>query len=153
MVRSLERLSWLVIFITVLPFIVTRLETKFFPIITPLTIESVEAIGPNTVRVKGSAERLRSCTFVELEWYLGRRGEQSTKVQVGFDDAPEVRNGKTHWSGIIVGLKPESLINNSHADVRYKCWGDIFPETVQPWYNGNGKDNHLIYEQKLGVME
>ena len=144
----LEKFSVFLVLFAFVPFIVTSVEPKVSPVITPLTITSLEKIGSNSTRIKGHAERLRSCSFIELRWSLGRRGQQSTKVQVAFEDKPTIRDGKTSWEGIIVGLLPDQIINNSHATVVYNCWGDLFPRTHQPFYDGDGKDLGLLYEQK-----
>lgn len=147
--KWLECLSVLLVLAAFVPFLVTSVEPKVKPVITPLQITSVEKIGPNTTRIKGNATRLRNCDFIQLNWYLGRRGGQVAKVRVAFEDKPQIRDeGHTEWEGIIVGLLPDQIINNSHANVVYRCWGPLGPKTNQPFYDGDGKDIRHLYEQR-----
>jgi hypothetical protein len=140
----IEFISVCVLFVALLPLAVTTFEPKIAPVISPLHIESITAVEGGS-KISGLAERYRGCDFIALHWFIGREGQQTASVPVGFLDPPQVRPlGLTHWSGILIGLQPEDVISNSHAVVEYECWGKSFPSTMQPWYSGDGHDLKLL---------
>ena len=101
-----------------------RVEGYWFPVMGALTIEDPSPMPPPHYRTKwrGSADKLRDCSFVELQWFLGARNGRKVSVKVDFTDPPEVRGaGRLHFQGIVIQLDPYETRTNSHADVIHKC--------------------------------
>ena len=113
------------------------IEGRIHPVMGPLEIHSPQPFPPPDYRTKwqGSAEKLRDCRFVRLEWFLGPRGDNRVMIPVEFTDKPEVRGqGILTWAGIVTGLEADRVRSNSHADVIHKCPNRPW-ETRTPFYD------------------
>lgn len=107
-----------------------QIEGRIAPVMGPLTIHDPQPLPPPSYRYKwqGEAAKIRGCSFVRMEWFLGPRNGRRVQVLSGFTDKPQVRDeGVLEWSGITVTLDPTETVRNSHSDVLHHCpW--------RPWY-------------------
>lgn len=130
------------------PLLLSHASKALWPVIRPLHIESITETEDG-VRIAGHAVKLRECSFVELHWYLGRKDGLKVPVSVSFEDPPQLRlTGETHWSGILVGLSADQVVNNSHAIVEHSCHGPLVKNIFTDWYTGDGADAGLVYQKR-----
>lgn len=112
-------------------------EGKFWPVMGPLSISDPVEYSDGVWKWQGVAEKRRDCTFVRVEWFIGRRDGRKALVahEVKFTDPPQARGaGVIHWAGILVPLPPDAAKTDSHANAIHKCldWGW---EVVTPFYD------------------
>lgn len=99
------------------------IEGWLFPVVSEVVLSDPRPAPPPAYRHAwhGEAEKLRECSFVGMEWFLGSRNGLRASVVSGFTDPPEVRGqGGLVFSGILVSLDPAE-IEASHADVIHQC--------------------------------
>jgi len=102
------------------------IEGLYWPVVTEIVITGRTVYPPpgHRYRYSGTAEKLRDCRYVSIEWYFGARGGDRVPVTVFFSDPPAVNKpGTLTWTGLIVSMEPENLEENSHADVIHRCPG------------------------------
>jgi len=88
---------------------------------------------------------------VRLEWFLGKRGLQRTRISAFYLDPPVNRGkGLLEWNGLIIRLPPDDTTRNSYAYVYHQCpiisfkLGDLNYRIMYPWttqtlfYEGKG---------------
>lgn len=101
-----------------------RFVGDVFPVVTPLRIESVtpaEVDGLPGVRIAGSAEKLRGCTYQGIEWRLS--GPFGVPLAARFEDPPRVNPvGRLAWAGLLVGITQERLFE-TYGEAIHTCWG------------------------------
>jgi len=124
-------------------------ESRFFPVITPLVVESLTPTTRGTV-VVGWTERLRNCDFVGVDWYLGQRSGTSSKLeQVTYPEGQKTRqSGEIIVATLLVSANPRDILTNSFANVRYQChfWQPEHMDVIQPLFDGVGQDAALLAE-------
>ena len=114
--------------------IAAELHGRINPVVTPLTITSIEPSQINSTpatRIQGFATIEReSCDYLAVEWWLdGDR--RSITVPAFFADPPQVRSaGRTRWDALMVGVTPEMLAD-TRGNVRHEC--GQFP-VITPFY-------------------
>ena len=111
------------------------IEGRFFPVMGDLTIGNPVPFPPPDYRSKweGDAQKLRNCSWVRTEWYLGDRGGNRVRVNFEYTDPPKLREtGNLHWNGMLISLDIGSVQSASHSDVIHKCHG--LWETRTPWF-------------------
>ena len=131
----------------VLPAWLEHGESRFFPVITPMVVESITPTPRGTV-VVGWTERLRDCDFAGVDWYLGQRSGTSSKLeQVTFPEGQKTRqSGEIIVATLLVSAQPRDVLTNSFANARYQChwWQPEHMDVIQPLFEGTGTNARLL---------
>lgn len=108
------------------------IEGRLFPVVVGVQITQTEAAGPISTRIWGEFEKVRDCTFLGIEFYLGDI-DRSARAQLMLEEGSKVRgNGFEDWGPWVVQLTESQLAENSYAIVRHRC--HPFWETVTRFY-------------------
>jgi len=98
---------------------------NYFPVVTPLKIDSIEEIfdkGLPSVIISGTSTKLRNCDQRTMNWFI-REGRNEGSVFSMFMDEPKSREiGVIEFKGIVVGL-PKNKIEFSRSEVVHDCFG------------------------------
>jgi hypothetical protein len=133
-IATLGLLGFTVANYTVIP----HIEGYFFPVTGPLEISHPQSAPPPSYRLiwEASAEKLRECRPVRIEWYLGQRGEfNRVSIVAEFLDAPELQGvGLLEWDELYISLDESNTRANSFANRVHQCPWRTW-ETVTPFYN------------------
>lgn len=100
------------------------IEGRMLPVMSRLQISDPEPFPPPAYRTRwrGTATKYRNCSFVRVEWNLGPRNGNHVQIQFAFTDPPEIRfAGEFEWQDVLISLEPESVLQNSHADILHQC--------------------------------
>ncbi|MGR3484701.1 MAG: hypothetical protein ACU0BF_05100 [Paracoccaceae bacterium] len=101
-------------------------EGRFFPVTGRLSLSDPRPQGTSSVW-SARVEKLRDCTFLRIEWYLGRRDGRRVRVGVTIHDAPQIRlPGVIDLDAIEIALPVEMVATRSFANVVHRCVG-------RPW--------------------
>lgn len=94
-----------------------------FPTVTQLEIESIEPYDYNGLDasiISGSADKLRNCDFVGMDWFTNADSVQGT-IESFFLDPPQGRSsGRQYWSAIVVGIDINRVVE-SISYVHHAC--------------------------------
>lgn len=114
-----------------------QIEGRFFPVVSPVVLTDPQPLPPPAFQHvwRGEADKLRDCSYRKVHWYYGPRGGADVQVSASFLDRPQIRStGRLVWDGLIIGLEPDAVLKNSHADVYHQCPGRPWL-TVTRYYN------------------
>ena len=98
-----------------------KVEGALFPVVVDTKITSADRISSLNTRVTGSATKLRECSFVRIEWFLGTP-KLSAYIPVVFEERSKVRTAEAFQFGPwILRMSPEEVRDFSYAIVYHKC--------------------------------
>lgn len=115
------------------------LETKYFPVVDPIKILSVEAAPNESSYVTGLIVKHRDCSYLGVTWFHGKRHGTFIRVdwaaaRTNEDQSLPNRPVGTQIGGPwIIGVRPEEVRDNSFADVYHYCYP--FWTTRSRYYN------------------
>lgn len=127
----------LVVFVWSTKTYMPAIEGRFWPVTTHAEISNPRPHSPPEYQFRwdATAEKLRGCEYLRTEWFLGRRGEDSVRTIASFIDPPQVRGkGVLAWSGLVIALAKEQVMQNSHGNVIHQCPGRWW-ETITPFFD------------------
>jgi hypothetical protein len=102
-------------------------ETRYFPVANPMTIDRVETASDGRSLVYVSFTKLRDCEYIGMSWY--ERGLLGTLEQVPIevfrrpnDISSPSRPVGTHAAGPwIIGIPSEVVRSNSFVQLAHRC--------------------------------
>jgi hypothetical protein len=98
-----------------------KIEGALFPVVVDTKIESANRISSLNTRVYGSAKKLRECSFVRIDWFLGTP-DLGTYVPVTFEEQSKVRPAEGFQFGPwVLRMSPEEVKDFSYAIVYHRC--------------------------------
>jgi hypothetical protein len=119
-------------------YVYSWVEGYIDPVMTRLEISNVRQ-GPTefSITFDGTATKLRDCTWIETNWYIGERGDRSVRTDGDYSGRPRINGaGLLTWADQTVEMSPQELFQNSHANVVHQCpWG--LWRTITPFYDSN----------------
>lgn len=112
-------------FVWLQPSVLGAIDGHFRPVTTQVELSRLNFQQSGIAHTwQGRAEKLRDCSFKRIDWYLGPRSGQRVRVSAHFTDPPQIRRvGELRWTGLVINLRPEDVVGNSHAYVYHQCPG------------------------------
>lgn len=99
-----------------------KIESVIFPIVRNVQVQKFEFIDKSHTQILGSAEKLRECTFLKLEWYYGKPDSAHVLVPVKFLEGNKIREGGLFdfgpWE---ISLGVDQIKNQTFAIVYHRC--------------------------------
>lgn len=114
------------------------LETKYWPVVTKLKIESVEPQIDGWVKIRVSFTKIRDCEYAGLGWYKGQRPDDFERVAVIIQRDPKDTGspnrplGKQRSGPWLIAVNKEELKYQSFAQLWHRC--HPFWTTVTEFY-------------------
>ena len=104
----------------------------FFPVTANNRITSIEDDAiPGWSIISGSADKLRDCRFVSIEWYLG--DVNGSRAQIRFLEPTKTRTvGQFNWGNWSVQLDRKQILENSYAVTTHQC-NSFYPTKTIFW--------------------
>lgn len=101
-----------------------NIDGSLFPVSKPLQITAVEEFPDDrawTV-IDGTSQKLRTCSFRRVDWFLGTREKPNVPVPVALGE-PEIRSigGMVFEDWRVKISPPERVLQESFADVFHQC--------------------------------
>jgi len=97
-------------------------EGWLFPVSAPMQLSWVSPADDDSSNVWGISARLRpSCSFRRIDWYLGRRTEDSSPAKVDTGKPITRKVGSFVFGPWHVFIPVGDLAFNSYADVFHSC--------------------------------
>ena len=127
---AVKSFSAAVIFFSTLVTIYTvgpALETRYFPVVSKLVIERMEAIDDHTTKVYAYFNKLRGCTYVGIAWFQGQRDKGFARVplilqrQEGDTSNPNRPVGAQRSGPWIVSIPIDEVEKNSFVQLTHIC--------------------------------
>lgn len=138
--KAMGVVMMLALFIYMFGGTIGAVEGALHPVVTEAILLKNVHTPPPRYRYQWEAKstKLRDCTFVSIDWWLGKRGLQSTQVTAFFLDAPLYRpKGGVHWNQLVIDLDPRQVIDGSYAYVYHRCPLISIPKLdiriMEPW--------------------
>jgi hypothetical protein len=104
------------------------LETRFFPVVGKLEIESAEpGPMPGTTLVRAAFRKLRNCDYIGIAWFRGTREDGFERVPIilqrepGDLSSPNRPVGYQQAGPWIIGVAPDELRSLSFAELQHRC--------------------------------
>lgn len=101
-------------------------ETRFFPVVHKLQIDSIEPLGEQSV-IRGTLNKVRQCDYVGVAWFkrnaigtLDRVQVQTRRdiTDVSSPNRPLGRQGVGPW---IIAIPADEIRANSVAELTHRC--------------------------------
>jgi hypothetical protein len=105
------------------------IETRFFPVVSKLTINSLGRSPEGYAVVSAEFTKLRDCEYIGLAWFRGTPSTDFERVPVIIMRQPGDTSGPTRPVGRqrsgpwIVHMPPEEIRGNSFAQLHHRCHG------------------------------
>ena len=103
------------------------LETKWFPVVSKLTITSLTTNDNGQATVMAEFTKLRECEYLGLAWYRGQQSGGFERVPVilmrqeGDNSSPNRPPGTQRAGPWIIGMPPDEIAGNSFAQLSHRC--------------------------------
>lgn len=132
-----------------LVFFAPAVETKLFPVVSPMDSITHYAVDGGTIIAAGADKFRLNCDWRETKWFLGLRGNPDAvpMPRAEHRDAPQIRLGdRLHWDAIFVPLPWEVIATNTHANSRHICWvpPSWWPEWATYWSTSRFFDGAIL---------
>lgn len=103
------------------------IETYFFPVVSKLTIEKMEAIDDGSATVDAYFTKLRNCEYIGIAWYRGQRDGGFARVPLvltrapGDDSSPNRPVGAQRSGPWLVSMPVSEIKANSFVELKHQC--------------------------------
>ena len=109
-------------------------EGQRWPVVELAQISRIEVVSPYASRVWLESEKLRGCSYDNIEWFLGEQEGEAARVPVTFEEKSKIRGpGPLSLGPWLVALPPEQIMDNSFAFVNHNC--HVFWQTKSLFYD------------------
>lgn len=102
------------------------LETRFFPVVHKLLIDSIEPLGNQSI-VRGTFNKVRQCDYIGIAWFernqLGGldRVQVQTRRDINDVSSPNRPVGWQSAGPWIIAIPADELKSNSVAELSHRC--------------------------------
>lgn len=113
-----------------------EIETRFFPVVSKLTIERMEPVNERTTSVYAYFNKLRNCDYLGIAWYHGQRNTGFERVPLilmraaGDDSSPNRPVGAQRSGPWVVSIPMDQVRDNSFVQLTHQCH-PFWPTTTE----------------------
>ena len=118
-----------------------KLDGLFNPVLVNFRfVAELDPEEPGATLVHGTFNRLRDCTFIRQDWYLGSPGKGVAITSVRLNQPAVLKADQLwHWGPTRLFLRPEQVLANVYAVSVHDCYGGWLWETETLAYNSHSK--------------
>lgn len=115
-------------------------ETRYWPVVSKLTVEQMVDNGDGTTNIYAFFNKLRDCEYVNIAWYRGRPDgmfERASLVLLrkeGDTSSPNRPTGQQRSGPWILGIPADQVKGNSFARLTHRCWPAPFWLSTTDFY-------------------
>lgn len=120
-----------------------KLEGWSYPVVSGVTLETIEKYGDYSSKIAGQFDIIRDCDFRSIKWYVGTEQNHTDVIHEFIEGSKKRQEGNHTFGPWLVSVNPDEILRNVFADVYHECHG-VF-DTITRFYPQDIAPQHMDF--------